>query len=575
MYKRICYTAAFFLAVGASFVAPRAYAATLSLVPSANTIHRGDTVTVFVRVDTGSTSSTINAVQAVVHFPADKLQALSVDTNGSALSFWLDGPTISNTDGTVRFLGGQTGGISGGSLKVLAISFKAIGSGTADITATDVSVAANDGSGTNVIDAIRGTTIGIDATVSVGTAVEQPSPVTRTPVPATVQPGTPHLRLPLYPDQTHWYNQIGNAIVLWDVPPDVTQVSAVVGQSKSTGVPKPEPELLTGKNFGLLTDGVWYVRVQFKNSLGWGPVAYYKISLDTTAPLPFKVGIDNALSDNPTPKISYSTIDNLSGIDSYLVSVDGGTPIHTASTSLILPPQGPGKHTLTVQALDVAGNSISESQPFEIIPLPMPVVNFNSASVSQGEPIFASGKTLPGQTIDVNFITSDKQKVFTTNIIPDEIGNWNITIPDPFPIGKYYLTFVARDSRGAQSYPTDQATVQIKEKIILSLGFISLGWYEIAIILALLALSAGSIIFWRLAVIKHRRESYGMLVQRDVQKMTALLAEDIEDIEKVYRKQPMSDKSLKTDMTSAFKKMKDTLAKLKQYVGEEVEELKG
>jgi hypothetical protein len=116
---------------------------------------------------------------------------------------------------------------------------------------------------------------------------------------------------------------LGDTIVLWNVPADVTQVSASVGHIESAAVGTPEATLSNGTDIGTLQDGIWYVTARFKNNIGWGPPAYYKIAIDTAVPLPFTAQIQNAGTDNPSPSIQFETSDSLSGIAGYTIAVDG------------------------------------------------------------------------------------------------------------------------------------------------------------------------------------------------------------------------------------------------------------
>ena len=136
-------------------------AATLKFVPESKNFGVGEVFTVDVKVDTADAS--INAAQATVQFPKGVLQLLSVDRQASAFGFWVEDPVISNEAGTLQFIGGSAKGISGKSLQILKMKFKASGTGVAEITASDAAVTSNDGNGTNVLETIE------SASVVVGT----------------------------------------------------------------------------------------------------------------------------------------------------------------------------------------------------------------------------------------------------------------------------------------------------------------------------------------------------------------------------------------------------------------------
>ena len=104
-----------------------------------------------------------------------------------------------------------------------------------------------------------------------GTAVVAlPAPVTRVAVAATGLPAAPTLQVPLYPDQTRWYNQLGEVFMFWNLPSDVTQVETRVSHAPDLVAGQKQAQLLTGQSFGTLSDGVWYLRAQFMNNVGLG-----------------------------------------------------------------------------------------------------------------------------------------------------------------------------------------------------------------------------------------------------------------------------------------------------------------
>lgn len=143
-------------------------AATLSFSPSLKTVNAGDTFSVNVVVD--SSDQEMNAASGVVTFPTDILEAKSVSKLGSIISLWVKEPTFSNSEGIVTFEGILLGpGYKGAQGKILTIAFKAKKTGQASIAYTNASILANDGSGTNILYAVK------PATLSLVPAPEKPS----------------------------------------------------------------------------------------------------------------------------------------------------------------------------------------------------------------------------------------------------------------------------------------------------------------------------------------------------------------------------------------------------------------
>lgn len=552
-------------------------AATLYLLPESKTFGIGQEFSVDIKVNTEDVS--INATQATIRFPTGILELLSADKEGSTFRFWIEEPVISNEAGTLRFIGGTAKGVSGESLQVLKMKFKAKGVGVAELTVTEAVVAAADGKGTNVLSTIEGTSISVGTEVvkpePPPTPVEQPEKVEREPIPAEDLPGEPKLKMSLYPDEKKWYSHLGEVIVLWEVPGDIIKVAASLDQNPNAEPEDIEEELFTGKTFGILEEGIWYIHVQFKNNIGWGSVTHYKIFIDTTTPLPFEIQIDTGVSDNPTPEIKYETQDSLSGISHALIFIDDKDPIESTETVTKLPVQPPGKHTVLVRILDLAGNGVEDDLEFETLPLPTPTIDFVTKTVSQGEFVFASGKAIPNGFIDARVFNKAEQEVFVGVTDTDGLGNWEIIIEESLDRGKYALTATARDDRGAISYPTEPEAVKIRAKTILSIGFVDLGWFEVILIILLLVVSGASIGAWYYTSLKKRRAAYKIIAGRDIDKLTTLLAEDLKELESLAQgsKEGFKERA-RPEIEFRLKSMRDTVGRMKKYLGHELDKLR-
>ncbi|MFH1112113.1 MAG: hypothetical protein V1712_03555 [Patescibacteria group bacterium] len=560
-------------------------AATLSLVPDKKTVKIGEEISIDVKVDTEGES--INAAQGAISFPASLLEAIKIERSSSVFNFWIEEPAFSNENGTANFIGGTSKGVTGKSLQILKLTLKARSAGSAEFSLSDAVVTASDGQGTNILSHVGGTVVSVGTEVIESTpsstslpippkaptaAPIQPQKVERKAVPATKLPATPVVKVPLYQDMSQWYNYIGEAIALWEVPLDVIQVATELNQNPNAIPTTTEKELFTGKKFGNLKEGIQYIHVRFKNNIGWGDTAHYKISLDTTAPLPFEAKIDSQASDNPAPQIIFITQDALSGISYALVFIDGKEVLRTATTTTVLPPQALGTYTLLVRVFDRAGNSVEDDLQFEILPLPTPVIEFISRSVSQGETIFASGKSISNGLIEAQVLNTARQEVFKGKASSDNSGNWKVVIDKILPMGKYTLAVVVQDERGASSYSTKEESFKVRPKTILSLGgVIDLGWFEIFIFVMLVVVSGVGLIAWWYVAKKKTHEAYRIIVGRDIEKLSALLSDDLKELEDT---QELDDSSRLAQAAALIDKMKKTIAQMKKYIGEEVNKLK-
>jgi len=567
--------------------APAAHAATMSFVSSKSSAAIGDTIDVSVRVD--SNGQTVNAAQGTIDYPVNILQVASVNHANSIFNIWAQEPSVNTSTGSISFLGGGTNSFSGTSLYILDITFVVKGTGVATLDFANAGVTAGDGTGANILEgatplsiniagaagapsvAATTTPSGLQNTGTTSSTVTVPEPVTRVPVAATGLPAAPMLTVPLYPDQTRWYDLLGDTIVLWNVPADVTQVSASVGHTENSAIGTPEKTLSNGKDLGALQDGIWYVTVRFKNSVGWSVPTYYKISIDTAVPLPFTMQIADAGTNDPSPTVQFETSDSLSGIADYTVAVDGTVIATTTSTAITLPAQPPGTHTLVITANDRAGNSAQDSASFQIVPLPTPQITFVEPSVVQGAFAFVSGNGTPSSSVEVVIVDGSKRAVFDGTTPVDSDGNWSLTVNVPLAIGTYSLSAIAHDDRGAQSLSSAPQKFAVLAPSVISLGVIELGWFEILIIVILLAITIASLALWRTGAKKQRRGLYTVVAGRDIEKLTDLLLDNLKDLSAIPA---VEAAAADPELAHAIATMKENVEKMKKYLKEELEKIK-
>ena len=586
-----------------------ASAATLRLLPSARTFTIGQEFTVDLLLDTDNAS--INTTEAAVNFPNGIVEFVSASRTGSIFSFWLEEPTISSQKDSVSFIGGTPRGVAGDALKILSLTFKTTGVGAADISLSNASVSAADGKGSNVLSKIVGTNVMVRSAVAMpeplsasatdasveseiqseskiisprddgpeSQPVERPQPVVRSPAFVGRLPEKPALHVPLYPDESRWYNRIGEAIVLWDLTPDVSHVAVKLALSPEDNRGATEAELFTGKSFGMLKEGIWFVTVHARNNVGWSEASQRRIHLDTTPPLPFNIEIDTVASDNPVRTIKFETQDSLSGVSRASIAVDGDDPIvlpvaNAADMTIRLPLQPAGEHTVVARVFDAAGNSVEDDLAFEVLPLPMPSFSFFMPVVSQEEFIFASGKSIPGGLVTVRVRDANDQQVAVEEAVSDAAGDWSVSIKPPLATGKYELFAQATDERGAMSFLSAGHQFTMKPKTIMAIGFVDLGWFEIIMIIALALVAIASMVTAQFMLRRKKREVYAIIAGRDINKLCALLETEFKGLRHYQEMIGGDDTREKTEMGAHLQKIEDLVAKMKKYLGNEVAKLK-
>ena len=429
---------------------PQGQAATLLLSSNAETVNINNSITVFVRIN--SEDIGFNTAQAIIKFPVNILKVDSLDYSNSIFNFWLEEPSFSNETGEVRFIGGSTSGSTGKSLLVLAINFKVIGNGEANIVLTDGAITASDGSGTNILSTMNGIKIMSTATIVEPYVVH----ITRPAASAEKLPIKPVISVSLYPDMQRWYNVSALFLVSWQLPNDITDVATALNQNP-TFIPTKSEGLFEGKTFPSLEDGIWHLHVRFKNSVGWGPTSHYRIAIDTVSPNSFLLNIKEGVStDNPQPTLQLKSGDAASGIDHYEMRIDDGSLIAFTADTYQLPLQTPGTHLIRVRVVDRAGNGSEHIIELKTIPISPPVITFvNKSLFSSGDGFEMSGTAVYGETILFYLKQFNKSVAYTYETEVDKNGNWFIKIDRPFKRGTYFAEVIAKDERGALSLPVE------------------------------------------------------------------------------------------------------------------------
>lgn len=564
----------FAIALALFGISPSAlFAGTLNLLTDKTQFAIGDQFNVDIKIDSEDVG--INAAQATLDFPVSVLQAVGIDKANSIVNFWLQDPVIDNANGKISFIGGSSGGVNGKTLQVLRVSFRVVGAGQANLSFSDGAITASDGNGTNVLSLTKGivlTSIGKqEATLIKPPEIPSVQIIKRPAIPTGKLPNKPDINIPLYPAPDAWYGTLSSFWVHWKLPADVTGI-AIELNKKPISEPSTTEGLFDNKTFPPLSDGVWYLHIRFKNDVGFGQTLHYRIAVDTAPPPPFKIEIDNSSSENPSPQITFNVHDALSGISRALLLVDNKEVLQTASTTVALPPVEPGVHTLRVKVFDRGENSVEDNLKFEISPLPTPFVEFISRSVSLEEPFFALGKSIPDGLIEARVLDDSRQEVFKNTTESDSSGNWKVTIDKSLHTGNYTLLVMARDNRGASSYSAKGESFKVRPQTVVSFGgLIELGWFEIFLITLLIIISVASLTAWRYVSKKNTREAYKIIVGRDIEKLSAALLNSLKELEE---SEGMQDISRRAKTAMIIGRMKETIIKMKKYIGEEVGKLK-
>ena len=330
-------------------------AAVLYLMPQTQTLYKGDSFLVEVRLDSGGQE--INTAQIDLELP-ELLEVVDFNKGKSMFSLWPQEPLVKNN--IISFVGGTPQGFIGNNT-VLSITFRAGGKGKGRINFKENSkVLLNDGKGTEA------ELVFLEGSYEI---IERPEKLIK-------------VSSPSHPDQDKWYSN-NSPHIRWDFVEENEYSYLLSHDPLATPdeiSDRPEGELMWLGDMGYsdLEDGIYYfhLREKYKDAQEWGPKVSFRIMIDTKTPEEFtpKTGQDSSVFEGKY-FLSFSAIDKMSGIDHYeILEADrGGYKLGTTQKAVwkvVESPYALEDQTLNsvikVKAVDKADNErIAEITPLE------------------------------------------------------------------------------------------------------------------------------------------------------------------------------------------------------------------
>ena len=527
---------------------------------------------VIVLVTINSDGQDVNTAQATISFPANLLEVTKIDRVNTVFSFWLEEPTYDNSKGSISFVGGSTSGFSGASLKVMQVSFKVKGSGTGRLGVTNAAITASDGTGSNVYTTAKGLDIDIPATSEFESVILE-----KAKTDATIASTLPAQMIPtvsFYSDPTKWSNRSASFQASWNIGSDVIMVGEALNQTPNF-IPEARADALTGsKIFPALDDGVWYLHLRASNNIGWGPTSHYRLAIDTMPPNSFEIKSDSTFkTNNPKPTISFVSSDLVSGIKNYTISLDGSTVATVSSSKFTFEPLLPGTYRLVVTATDNAGNSTSQTETLEILPIESPQITYVSRRVIIGEEGITTGGTALADTEVIIQVQNSQEQIVAEQVVPvDSSGAWNIVINKELKSGDYYLLVRARDKNMASSFLVVSEVIKVRPKPVLTLGSLEINqtWFFIILIIILVcSFSFGwySNYRWR-----QKLDQRAIITQRDVINVFDNFKNDINKLIKSFSDGNIT-KGDESEMIYILKMMLERLEKAHRYIVDNIRKI--
>jgi hypothetical protein len=488
IYKSYFYL--FLLVVLSLLFANKTYAASLSLLPNPSTVSIGNIVTLKVVVNTEG--KIVNNAEAVVQFPTDLLEVISITKSSSIFSLWVEEPSFSNNTGKIIFNGGiPNPGYSGSNGYIASITFKAKKEGSASIIFTDGAVRENDGLGTDILTSKNSGLIKIGVPDKI---IVPDAPITKSSLPLK-----PIVSSDTHPDQNSWYS-LPTASFNWKIPSGITSVQTLLNNASTATPTITYDSSVSQKTLTNLSDGIYYFHIRYKNSIGWGPVENYRIKIDTTNPLSF---VPTIRKDGYENLIKLNTTDVLSGIDYYTIKIDNDSSFKVKESELVnseykLPLISEGSHNIIVTAYDKAGNYTEATLSLIGSSISVPVLSLSSNEIIKDESVTINGRTdYPNNDVKV-YLESNGKEINNYIQKTSADGSFSITTDEIKNVGTINIWAETLISETVKSGPSEKVYLKVSEpkvvRVTLAIFYPLL--YLLIIIILLLILIYVSYLGW-------------------------------------------------------------------------------
>jgi hypothetical protein len=545
-------------------------AATLSFFPSSGGYAVGKTLSVNVYVS--SSSQAINAASGVISFPQDKLEVISLSKSGSIFTLWVQEPSFSNSAGTINFEGIVLNpGFTGATGKIITINFKIKAAGIALLNFSSGSTLANDGKGTNILTSQGNAQFNFESMVSNTSETITPSAIFGTP-------SAPQIFSSTHPDSTKWYAQ-KDAKFTWPVPSGITGVRLLIGKNP-TAIPSViYIPAIHEKKILNLSDGIWYFHAQFRNAKGWGEISHFRFQIDTSPPDPLFIKfLHGEKMTDPSPIITFNTIDGLSGIDHYQIKVGSESFFeidpNVLSNPYALPPQPPGENTVIVQAYDKAGNSTTATQNFDVLALESPQITRYQANITEGDLLEVAGKTYP--TSDVSLLLSQENgQALEQKTRSNLSGDFTVIWSNKLMAGTYGIQVQVTDNKGAKSLPSEKVTITVAKSTIFRAGTWAVDFLTI-IIPFIFLIFAFLFILWhgwhKFSLMRKHLRKEVREVESSVHRAFDLLKENIREQIKMLEK-TRTKRQLTEEEEKIINELKNNLDDAEKFIRKGIEDI--
>ncbi len=563
----------FLFALGAVANAPHAAQAAqdagLYLTPATAVFPVGEPFTVEVRIR--NTGGSIGTADATVGYEPSDLEFVSFSSDGSIFASIIVPET--NERGRVKVQGVVSHGRSwsGEDGLFATLTFRPLRS-----TATELRFM--QGAATPLMAAVGASNV----LSRLGAATYTLVPKEMVPAPAAVIAATPAQEgsieitpLPL-PDDG-WFGTTSVKLA-WSLPQSVTEMRTILSDKPVDTPSKLYPVPVSSVLLDGLAEGTNYFHMQWKQEGVWGPVTRYPIKVDLTPPE--HVIVTEADRTDPTdPRAAFviDSADLLSGISSYLISIDNDEPeVWEKSKDELYRPQGltPGSHLITVTARDRAGNTKTAELEFLVRSLDPPTMTRSPDHVLAGNQITIEGTTYPNAEV-TTYISFKDGEATEKKVRSDASGAFIVTLTEEARPGKYTIWFSVADERGAVSPPSIKRSVTVTQPYIMLFGSTAVTYMSVIVPLVGLILLLGLILWLLYTYVR----GYRARVRRETDQAYRAVQDEFSNLEQDMVKQigvleqANHARKLTREELRILTELREKLNKIQEHISSEIDDI--
>jgi len=536
-------------------------AAILYLVPESGTFQVGSNFSVSVKVD--AQGIPINAADAILNFPPDQLEVVSISKTGSIFNLWPQEPTFSNKTGKIEFAGGSPQAFSGTAGQILTIVFRGKREATAKVNFSSGSVLAADGKGTNVLSELKGGVYTLRAKETLPPAEEY--------LPPPGSPPAPKITSPTHPDPEKWYPN-NNPIFQWELPEGIKAVRILVDKNPSSIPTVYYSPPISEKKLENFEEGIWYFHCQLQNDKGWGSVGHFKFKIDVTPPEKFEISVkEGEKIFTTTPTLVFKTEDKVSGINFYEVRIGNLEPVQVKEGEYQTPRLPPGKYNVVVKAVDFAGNETVAIKEIEILALEPPKITYFQKELRPGDYLLLKGESFPEAEIQV-FLQKRGGEPEVEKTFADLEGKWELIWPKTLDEGIYQVWVKAKDKAGGESEISEKIVIRVSPHPLIKIGKLAISYLTTLLTLVALIVFLILIIFFTRFKIRQWRER----LRGEAKEAAKSLIDGFRVMEREIREEiSRLDKKpgLSKEEEKIYQKLKEILEKTRKTIGKEIEDI--